>query len=294
MTPIHSKAPMNFEQLVTLCLEAHEAIHDLSARAVDTKLAVRNWFFGWYIVEYEHNGEDRAQYGASVIKRLSGALKRHLGKGLTPRSLVLARRFYLAFQIIPQTLSTERAKKGVHFLPGLTEWKCVLPTISCRFPLGWAHYVELLTIVSPEERRFYEIKAAVNLWGVCELRSQIASSLYERPTLSRDKDEIHRIVTDGQILDKTPDVINNPLVPEFLGLAELPFSLYEKNDLESLLLVLGNGFLCEECQRNYTFSYKHCSSPPIHWSNLLLQCYFLFDFNDRKITIRISVISRCK
>jgi hypothetical protein len=28
------------------------------------------------------------------------------------------------------------------------------------FPLGWSHYVELLTIDSPDERRFYEIEAA--------------------------------------------------------------------------------------------------------------------------------------
>jgi hypothetical protein len=43
------------------------------------------------------------------------------------------------------------------------------------FPLGWSHYVELLTIHSPDERRFYEIEATTNQWSVRELQRQIAS-----------------------------------------------------------------------------------------------------------------------
>jgi len=56
-----------------------------------------------------------------------------------------------------------------------------------KFTLGWLHYVTLMTISNVDERRFYEIEAGVNSWGARELERQIASSLYECLTLSRDK-----------------------------------------------------------------------------------------------------------
>ena len=34
-----------------------------AARSVNIGLVVRNWLFGWYIVEYQQNGADRAEYG---------------------------------------------------------------------------------------------------------------------------------------------------------------------------------------------------------------------------------------
>ena len=103
-----------------------------------------------------------------------------------------------------------------------------------RFPLGWSHYVELLTIDSPDERRFYEIKAAANQWSVRELERQSASSLYQRLALSRDKDEIRRLSREGQIVTKAADLIKNPLVLEFLGLDERPH--YTEEELESAII----------------------------------------------------------
>jgi hypothetical protein len=84
--------------------------------------------------------------------------------------------------------------------------------LSRLFPLGWSHYVELLTIGSTDERRFYEIEAAANQWGVRELRRQIANSLYERLALSRDKQEIRRLATEGQVVEKAADLIPAPTV----------------------------------------------------------------------------------
>lgn len=297
---------MNFDQLVTLCRETHVAIHGRASRAVDAALVVRNWFFGWYVVEYEQSGEDRAQYGSFVIKRLSEALSRQIGKGFSPRSLEQARRFYLTFRTIPQTLSAESpletspariaqtlsaelAKDGEISLPNPTEWNLVLPSISRRFPLGWSHYVELLTIESPDERRFYEIEAAANQWSVRELRRQIASSLYERLALSRDKEEIRRLATDGQIVEKAADLIKNPLVLEFLGLAERPH--YSEDDLESaiidqlesFLLELGKGFLFEARQKRFTFDNDHFFVDLVFY-NRLLRCYVLIDLKRDKLT----------
>jgi predicted nuclease of restriction endonuclease-like (RecB) superfamily len=296
---------MNFDQLVTLCRETHEVIHGRTVRAVDAALVVRNWFFGWYVVEYEQRGEDRAQYGKFVIKRLSEALSKQIGKGFSPRSLEQARRFYLTFRSIPQTASAESALpvgpariaqtlsaelgKDEDSLPSTTEWNLVLPSVSRRFPLGWSHYVELLTIDSADERRFYEIEAAANQWTVRELQRQIASSLYERLALSRDKEEIRRLATEGQIVEKAADLIKNPLVLEFLGLDDLPHYSEDElesaiiDQLESFLLELGKGFLFEARQKRFTFDNDHFFVDLVFY-NRLLRCYVLIDLKRDKLT----------
>ncbi len=56
----------------------------------------------------------------------------------------------------------------------------LLPLLLGHFSLGWSHYVTLMTLKNEAERRFYEIEASANSWGVRELQRQIASSLYER------------------------------------------------------------------------------------------------------------------
>lgn len=45
-------------------------IHDLTSTyakgAVNQLLTVRNWMIGCYIVEYEQNGKERAEYGTQL------------------------------------------------------------------------------------------------------------------------------------------------------------------------------------------------------------------------------------
>ena len=89
------------------------------------------------------------------------------------------------------------------------------PAIGERFSLGWSHYVALLTIGNPEERGFYEIETVANGWSVRELERQIAASLYERLALSRDKSEVRRLSSEGQVVEKASDLVKNPLVLEF-------------------------------------------------------------------------------
>ena len=55
--------------------------------SVDIHLVIRNWLFGWYIVEYEQQGADRAEYGAYLVKRLSDELGKQQGRGFSVRSL---------------------------------------------------------------------------------------------------------------------------------------------------------------------------------------------------------------
>jgi predicted nuclease of restriction endonuclease-like (RecB) superfamily len=307
--------PMNFEQLVTLCQRTHQEIGARAARAVDAHLVVRNWLFGRYIVEYEQRGADRADYGARFLQSLASALKPLGIKGTGPTNLKLFRQFYLIYRGIGQTLSdfSETLPTIGQTLPDqsgpllpkpsgksptasdlLTHDSVqIQPTLSAEllkhFHLGWSHYVELLTIESPDERRFYEIEAAANQWSVRELQRQIASSLYERLALSRDKEEIRRLATEGQIVVKAADLIKNPLVLEFLGLDERPH--YSEQDLESaiidqlesFLLELGKGFLFEARQKRFTFDNDHFFVDLVFY-NRLLRCYVLIDLKRDKLT----------
>jgi hypothetical protein len=243
---------MNFEQLVTLFQFTHEEIKNRAVRAADLSLVVRNWLFGRYIIEFEQNGADRAAYGASLVDVLTERLKMLGIQGVSATRLRLYRSFYRIYQGVDrqvfdesivgtqsgriQPTPSDESSPTIHALPiqptlsgefapwennprALSETVLVL---SRRFPLGWSHYVELLTIDSPEERRFYEIEATTNQWSVRELQRQIASSLYERLALSRDKDEVRRLAKQGQVVEKAADLVKNPLVLEFLGLEDRP------------------------------------------------------------------------
>ena len=117
------------------------------------------------------------------FERLANELKASGLKGCSPTNLPPE---------IQQTVSVES-------LPTSTGIASVLSSaMGDRFSLGWSHYVTLLTIGHAEERAFYEIEAAQNQWSVRELKRQIASSLYERLALSRDKDEVRRLSREGQ------------------------------------------------------------------------------------------------
>jgi predicted nuclease of restriction endonuclease-like (RecB) superfamily len=307
---------MNFDQLVDLCRMTHEELQKQAVRAVDTSLVVRNWFFGHYIVMYEQNGADRAEYGPRVLSTLAARLKPLGIRGTGPTNLKLFRQFFLAYGKIGPTLSDQLAslpgigQKLSDQLPPATMTSSIQPTRSAelaaafgttvelvksidhiirRFSLGWSHYVSLLTIDSPDERRFYEIEAAANQWSVRELERQIASSLYQRLALSRDKDEIRRLAAEGQIVEKAADLIKNPLVLEFLGLDERPHYTEEElesaiiDKLETFLLELGKGFLFEARQKRFTFDNDHFRVDLVFY-NRLLRCYVLIDLKRDKLT----------
>lgn len=204
----------SFKALVELCRRTHEELRSRAIRSVDIAMVVRNWLIGWYIVEYEQTGADRAQYGSRLIERL--AAKLHL-KGSSATNLRKFRQFYREYPI-QQTLSVESGKAPSAPL----NWQTVSVELFQRFSLNWSHYVTLLSIDNPEERRFYEIEAREGSWGSRNLERQISSSLYERLALSRDKEEIRRLSQKGQTVEKAADIIKNPLVLEFLGLEEKP------------------------------------------------------------------------
>ena len=100
-----------------------------------------------------------------------------------------------------------------------------------------------MRIVDVDERHFYEIKAVKNDWSLRELKRQYDSALYHRLLLSTDKDNVNRLSTEGQLIEKASDLVKDPYVLEFLGLEEK--SEYSENELETRLINNLQAFLLE-------------------------------------------------
>jgi len=280
------KQQFDFNELTALCFLTHEQMQQRAAYSVNVALVTRNWLFGCYIAEFEQKGENRAGYGKNLITNLSDALQKQGIKGTSATNLKQCRSFYLSYQAISQTLSDQSL--SVHsersiFLEQAGD--LLMP----KFTLSWSHYITLLMLDNPNERRFYELEATANSWSVRELERQIASSLYERLALSRSKEEVIKLSEQGLIVEKVADLIKNPFVLEFLGLEEKP--TYSENDLEqaiitkleSFLLELGKGFLFEARQKRFTFDNDHFYVDLVFY-NRLLRCYVLIDLKRDKLT----------
>lgn len=100
--------------------------------------------------------------------------------------------------------------------------------------------------------------------------------------LSTDKDNIQKLAKEGQIVEKSSDLVKDPYILEFLGLQELPS--YSESELESkiidnlqtFLLELGTGFTFVARQERFTFEEEHFKVDLVFY-NRLLRCFVLFD-----------------
>lgn len=75
-----------------------------------------SWLIGFYIVEFEQNGQDRATYGDRLIRNLEQDFKAKRIGGMSYRSLELYKQFYLAYPQIWQSV-TAKLKERKIFLP---------------------------------------------------------------------------------------------------------------------------------------------------------------------------------
>jgi predicted nuclease of restriction endonuclease-like (RecB) superfamily len=268
-------ATNSIEQLLGQLTQTHERLYQQAARSIDVALVIRNWLFGYHIVEFEKKSANRSElYAKKLISQLAESLSQKGLRGVSATNLKQCCSFYLAFTEIGQTVSD------------LSSLQRHLQEV---FSLGWSHYVSLITLTNKEERQFYEIEAATNGWSVRELKRQISTSLYERLALSRDKDQIKALAKEGQVISEPNDIIKDPYILEFLDIPELhAYSEHELetaiiNQLEHFLLELGKGFLFEARQKRFTFEDDHFYVDLVFY-NRLLKCYVLIDLKRDKLT----------
>lgn len=277
---------MNLENLVHRLSQTHRSLHQRANRAVDFSLVVRNWLFGYYIVEFEQQGEDRAQYGRRLLDGLSRQLRAAGVPGCSVSNLKNFRSFYEAYPQIRQTLSGELS---AGLSPEQLTSVARLEGIGDQFRLSWSHYQVLTSLKNSDERRFYELEASSNDWNVRELERQIGSALYERLALSRDAVEVRRLAEQGHVVETARDAVKDPYILEFLGLEERPS--YSETELEAaiidklehFLLELGKGFLFEARQKRFSFEEDHFYVDLVFY-NRLLRCYVLIDLKIDKLT----------
>jgi len=258
-------------------------------RQVNTALTLRNWLIGYYIVEYEQSGKDRAEYGARLYKEVADRLTKKGLKSIRERHLYLCKDLYLAY---PQILRTVSAK---YYLIDFQHPE-ILRTPSAKLPnsglsgaemnllltnLSFSHFIELLKADSNEKRRFYERQAIEINWGVRDLKRAIESLLYERTGLSTNKAEpIKQLNREEDLQPET--VFRNTYLLEFLGLEEKPY--YTESDLEeriitnlqNFLLELGRGFCFEARQKRITFGNTHYRIDLVFYHRIL-KCHVLLD-----------------
>lgn len=106
-------------------------------RQINDALVRRNWNLGKLIVEEKMHGENRAEYGALVIKALAEHLTKEFGKGFTKTNLYSYARFYELF-------------------PNIFHTPCGKSTIL----LSWSHYRTLLQELNEDAREWYEHESA--------------------------------------------------------------------------------------------------------------------------------------
>ena len=126
-------------------------------QAINTALVYRNWLIGYRIAEEELKGEDRAEYGTTLIRKLSKELTNEYGKGYTKTNLYS---FYSFYKMYPNIFHSVSGKS--------------VPLLS------WTHYRTLIQVKDEKARNWYEKEAAQQAWNVRTLQRNIALQYYYR------------------------------------------------------------------------------------------------------------------
>lgn len=245
-----------YDNIKKLVINSREKVYT----AVNTEMLNLYWNIGKIIMEIQE-GKEKASYGEAVLEKLSQKLTAEFGKGFSKRNLERMRKFYIYFPIAT-TVSTQ---------------------------LSWSHYLEILKIEEEAKRNFYIRETINSKWSVRELERQKNSLLYERLTLSANKEKILELSEKGQVLTESKDLVKDPFVLEFLGIKENTDYLesdLEKKILEHLkefLLELGKGFSFVGSEVRITLGEDHFY-PDLVFYNRILKCFVIIDLKIGKVT----------
>lgn len=291
---------MEFKQLIEQIASVSLQLQKRALQSVDQLLVIRNWLIGYYVIEYEQAGTDRANYGDKLLEAIESNCKHQNLKGLSVTNLKLCRQFYQTYPAIGQPVA-DLLQKGQpladQFIGNFTITNIQqtgviiqsndLPVVQPETLLqhfSFRHFTELVKIKDPLKRLFYEQQAIKGNWSARELKRQIESLLLERAGLSTDKEKLLASVK-GE-LNRPEYIIKDPYILEFTGFKDLPD--YNENDLEtellnkiqSFLLELGNGFCFEARQKRITIGNEHDRIDLVFY-NRILKCHVLIDLKVR-------------
>ena len=153
---------INFDTLVTQIQQTHKTLQESAVKAINKHLTIRNWLTGFYIIEFEQKGEDRAQYGTRLLQNLSERLNT---PSLSYRNLKLFRQFFSVYPQIGKVISSEIIDNQQFRIGQLAiaqfnnshTGDIQVPPDKLISRLSYTHLVLLLPIQEALKRTFYEI-----------------------------------------------------------------------------------------------------------------------------------------
>lgn len=298
---------MDFESLVGRINQVQGVLQSQAAHAINLALTARNWLVGYYIVEFEQHGEDRAKYGEKLLNRLAQNINK---KGFEPRTLRLYRRLYIVYPQLGKEIAAY-LKKNSMMLPDpgvspiwqaapakllppdnqssviwqampakLEEWST--PAEKLFYRLNYTSLAYLTSIEDPLKRAFYEQETIRGCWTYRELDRQVSSQYYERMGLSKDKKSLQRL-TDKSAQQLAPrDIIHDPVSLEFLDLPSHDVVTESKlentilNHLQMVLMEMGRGFCFEARQKRILIDQDYFKADLIFYHRIL-KCHVIID-----------------
>ncbi len=300
---------MNFEKLITSIQNTSAHLQQDAVKAVNIQLTFRNWLIGFYIVEYEQNGDDRARYGQQLLATHAREIKI---KGLGETNLKLCRQFYTAYPEIhqllsveynhlisssirqtlsdklqllvnvPDTISQTASDKSVDKFSEKREYLRQL-VISGSF----SHFIELIKIEDETKRNFFELLILKATPTVRELQRQINTLTFERLVLSQNQETAFVQIRQKIIPQESADLVKSHYFFEFLNL-NYP-NLIEESDLEQALinqlqefiLELGYGFCFETRQKRILIGDEYYFIDLVFYHRIL-KCHVLIELKTEK------------
>lgn len=297
----------SFDELTKIIRDTHDAAQTTAVKAINRMQTMRNWLYGYYIIEFEQHGKDRAEYGTQLLKRLEERVNR---KGLTETLFKNSRKFYRLYPqmveniigVISPTVSDKLLEsKDASGLcdTQMTENEHVekSPTVSDGFRttgqmiisrLSFSHIVEIMTVDDPLARYFYEQECIKCTWSVRELRRQISTNLYVRTGISSNPEKMLSLPS-LQGHDNNELQIRQPFTFEFLGLkanevvGEKDIENALIDHLQDFLLELGKGFCFESRQKRIIIDDEYYY-PDLVFYNRILHCGVIIELKDEEFS----------
>ena len=297
----------SFDELTKIIRDTHDAAQTTAVKAINRMQTMRNWLYGYYIIEFEQHGKDRAEYGTQLLKRLEERVNR---KGLTETLFKNSRKFYRLYPqmveniigVISPTVSDKllesKDASGLCYAQ-MTENEHVekSPTVSDGFRttgqmiisrLSFSHIVEIMTVDDPLARYFYEQECIKCTWSVRELRRQISTNLYVRTGISSNPEKMLSLPS-LQGHDNNELQIRQPFTFEFLGLkanevvGEKDIENALIDHLQDFLLELGKGFCFESRQKRIIIDDEYYY-PDLVFYNRILHCGVIIELKDEEFS----------
>lgn len=290
-----SKTLHSFNDLASIVQTTHDAAQSSAVKAINRMQTMRNWLIGYYIVEFEQHGKDRAEYGTQLLKKLEERVDR---KGLTTTLFKWARKFYRLYPQMMENLPIPICATVMHQLQPIENkedtigasmtHQFVTPGKTIISHLSFTHLREIMTLDDPLARYFYEQECIKCTWSVRELRRQISTNLYVRAGISANPEKLLSLPS-VQGHDSAELQIRQPFTFEFLGLKAQ--EVVDEHDLEDALishlqefiLELGKGFCFEARQKRIIIDDEYYY-PDLVFYNRILHCGVIIELKNEEFS----------